>query len=95
MRATEYMTFFCLVGTEITGGVPGISVINLLVLTSLRSQHVYCPPGWGLNSYRTTQRYASDYIIYIPPGELGLGFITELLFFDRFSFVSTYPHFPN
>ena len=52
-RAAECVTFFCLVGGEVTGGVPGISIISLLVPTSLGSTS-FClawdyhpPPGWG------------------------------------------------
>ena len=39
VKVTGYITFFWLVGDDVTGGILGISIINLIVPASLGSAY--------------------------------------------------------
>ena len=43
VKVTGYITFFWLVGDDVTGGILGISIINLIVPTSLGSTCLWSP----------------------------------------------------
>ena len=97
VRAAGWITFFWLAGGEVTGWRLG----NLNHQPSGSNQSGVCVlvvSVWspsstreGLGSWKTcVQLYC---IYWYLQEELGLCFITELLFLDCFSFVSAFPHF--
>ena len=68
VKVTGYITFFWLVGGEVTGGILGISVINLIVPTCLRSTCLWLPystPDRGLSFCLRTWSYISHCYAYI------------------------------
>ena len=102
VRVAGGMTFFWLVGGEVTGWYlwnlihqpSGFSQSGVYVLVlSMRSPS----STWVgyLSSCRTTQRYVSDCYVFNIFLEEELCFIAELLFLDCFSFISAFPHFSN
>ena len=89
------------------GDVSGILTINLPVPTSLGSTVLVSvrsppPPGWRSCFLQNKSKICVGLLCISLEEELGLCFITDLLFklsllflLDSFSFVSVFPHFPN